>query len=88
MEDKLATQPYFWAQYQEFIDLHRDFNDKAKELETTLDNNSEVQPNYREHLKKRLEQDRMTDKEIDEKIADLCMKECHSIMIVGWEVDK
>jgi len=87
MEDKLASQPYFWSEYQEFMDLHRFYNEKTVELEQELLKQPDMKPTYVEHMRKRL-QDRVSEKEIDEKIADLCMKECTSIMIVGWEIDK
>jgi len=87
MEDKLATQPYFWAEYQEFINLHRLYIDKTRELEEELTQRTDLQASYAEHLKKRL-QERPSEVEIKEKIADLCMKECHSIMIVGWQENK
>lgn len=87
MEDKLATQPHFWAAFQEFIDLHRMYNEKTKELDEELSSKTDFVASYVEHTRKRLH-DRLSEKEIDEKVADLCMKECHSIMVIGWEDDK
>ena len=87
MGDKLASQPYFWAEYQEFMDIYRYYNDKTVELEQELLKQPDLKPLYVEHMRKRL-QDRVPEQEIDEKIADYCMKECNSIMIVGWENDK
>jgi len=87
MEDKLASQAFFWAEYQQFMDLHRLHADKTKELEQELSQAPDLQQSYVDHLKKKL-QERLSEEEIKEKIADLCMKECHSIMIVGWEDDK
>lgn len=87
MEDKLATQPYFWAQYQEFIASHNRFNQIALELEGEINQRDNLEKSYKEHLKARLS-DRIPEQDINERVADLCMKECHSIMIVGWEEDK
>ncbi len=87
MEDKLATQPFFWAEYQSFIDMQKVYTEKTKELEEELRNQENMEMSHFEHLVKRL-RDRMTDIEVQEKMADLCMKECHSIMIIGWEDDK
>lgn len=87
MEDKLATQPYFWAQFQEFTALHSRYNERTLELEEELDQRADLEKSYKEHLRARL-RDRIPEKDIIEKVADLCMKECHSIMVVGWEEDK
>jgi len=87
MEDKLASEQYFWAQYQEWMDFNRDYNEKTRELEQELLKTPDLKPAYVEHMQKRL-RDRIPEKEIDEKIAEFTMKECHAIMIVGWEIDK
>jgi len=87
MEDKLASEQYFWAAYQDWMDLNRDYNERARELEQELLKQPDMKPAYLEHMQKRL-QERLSEKDIDEKIAEFTMKECHAIMIVGWEIDK
>jgi len=87
LEDKLPNKPYFWHKYQLFYDLQREYNAKLKEIEEELNTREGLQQSYVDHLRTKL-QERFTYKEIDESIADLCLKECHSIMVVGWEEDK
>jgi len=85
--DKISGLPELWARYQIFTEMHKIYNEKLAEIESI-----EIEPNskYEGFVQQRdnILNERMTVKEIDEKVADLCLKECHSIMIVGWESDK
>lgn len=84
----MAGTPEVWARYQIFTELHRIYNDKLEEVAKVDINEATVKYPGFEQQRENIMKERMTDKDIDEKLADLCLKECHSIMIVGWETDK
>jgi len=83
----MAPRHYFWIRFQEFIQDHREFNIKAVELVQSLEKKEGVNKTYIETAKERV-LDTLKPKEIRELMAELCLKECHSIMVVGWEIDK
>jgi hypothetical protein len=87
MENYLANKSFFWSRYQIFVQLHDNYNTKLTTLFEESKNKEGVSKSFTDHLKSKMKET-WTSKEMDEKIADLSMKECHTIMIVGWEIDK
>ncbi len=87
MGERLSNKPYLWSRYQIFMELNRDYNTRAKDLIAELETKTEISESYVKHVKGKL-LDQYTEAQINENIADLCLKECHAIMIVGWEIDK
>jgi hypothetical protein len=87
MENQLATKPHYWSKFQDFLELNYLYNEKLEAIKEEMKNKEGLSDSYAQHLKKKID-DSFTKEEINHLLAELALKECHTIMIVGWEIDK
>ena len=84
MAQTIGEVSEMWHRYGDFFELHHEYAKKLQELSQV-----KVDPQSGNAHIGKLVDDMIKEceipAEIREKVAELRMKECHSIMIVGWE---